>query len=204
VLLNLYLSRLGFTIEIIGLVNMAGALGFAISAIPAGVMGLRFGAGKMVVLGFSGGALSTFLMPFAQSLGADSWQAIIIASYGLFGISMTVIGVNIVPFLAGSTADDNRVHVFSAYSALGSLAGFSGSLAAGILPGLFARLARSSLDLALPYALPLYLVPSMFVIMLPIFAHMTGTAVKHASQSPGTRRKRAEDRMPFGLLASSP
>ena len=44
VLLNLFLLRLGFGPELIGLVNSAGTLTFALASLPAGALGGRLGS----------------------------------------------------------------------------------------------------------------------------------------------------------------
>jgi predicted MFS family arabinose efflux permease len=49
------------------------------------------------------------------------------------------------------TGEEERNHAFSVYLALFALAGFAGSIAGGLLPGVFARLARVSLDHPAPY-----------------------------------------------------
>lgn len=49
-LLNLYLLRLGYGPEFIGLVNAVGLFGLAIFSLPAGMLGDRWGVRRMMIL----------------------------------------------------------------------------------------------------------------------------------------------------------
>ena len=48
VLLNLYLLRLGYGPQLIGQINAAGALSFALLSIPAGMLADRWGARRCI------------------------------------------------------------------------------------------------------------------------------------------------------------
>jgi MFS family permease len=71
--------------------------------------------------------------------------------------------VNSTPFLMGTTGKEERAHVFSVWSALIPLAGFAGSLVAGLLPGLFASAMGVSLDHPGPYRYPLLIAAALLV-----------------------------------------
>ena len=51
VILNLYMLRLGYGTELIGLVNAAGLLSFALTSLPAGILGSRFSNTRLMKLG---------------------------------------------------------------------------------------------------------------------------------------------------------
>ncbi len=51
VLLNLYLLRLGFGLEFIGLLNGSGQLLWAAAALPSGALGRRIGLRPALILG---------------------------------------------------------------------------------------------------------------------------------------------------------
>src|SRR5512141_511768 len=61
VLLNLYLLRLGFSLEFIGLLNGAGMLACGAFALPAGVVGPRIGLREAQVAGLAGAAIGAGL-----------------------------------------------------------------------------------------------------------------------------------------------
>src|SRR5262245_2956522 len=68
VLLNLYLVRLGYGPELIGLVNSAGTLTFALFSLPAGVMGQRWGSRRIMLIGLGLMLVACILFPLADML----------------------------------------------------------------------------------------------------------------------------------------
>jgi MFS family permease len=182
VLLNLYLTRLGYGIDFIGIVNTASGLGFALFAIPAGVLGARWGYRRMIILGLIGGAVFPALLLISQFFNQDIRGYSIIASYGLYALSMTLIAVNGVTFLANSATDASRVHVFSVYGAIAPLAGFFGSIIGGFMPKAVAGLTGASLEQAVPYSLSLWIVPILFFVFLGLFVFLTKQGQNMASQ----------------------
>ena len=73
VLLNLYLLRLGYGQEFVGLVNGVGALAFALWCPPAGAMGTRWGSRKMLIAGVSLLTAGFWLLPLAEFL-TGAWR----------------------------------------------------------------------------------------------------------------------------------
>lgn len=169
VLINLFLKRLGYSIEFMGLVNAASAIGLALFAIPAGGFGARWGYRRMILTGLIGGAIFTFLLPLSPYFGPSLAKIFIVASYGMFAVSMTLIAVNGIPFLASSATDESRVHVFSAYAAIAPLAGFFGSIVGGFLPKVISDLTGISLEKADPYGISMWIVPLFMVIFAVLF-----------------------------------
>ncbi|MBT6629046.1 MAG: MFS transporter, partial [Gemmatimonadetes bacterium] len=49
-LFNLYLLRLGYDTDFIGVVNGISRFAFALGGLPAGMLGMRFGARRMILL----------------------------------------------------------------------------------------------------------------------------------------------------------
>src|SRR5688572_1522644 len=68
VLFNLYLVRLGFGPEFIGLLMGSGQLVWAILALPAAAIGLRFGLTRVMVLAEAAVALSVSLVLLVEWL----------------------------------------------------------------------------------------------------------------------------------------
>lgn len=76
VLMNLYLASLGFNPVLIGNVNGIGTLAWALSAIPAGLIGARLGLRGTTAAGYGMVTLGTSLfMLTAPLLPADLWPA---------------------------------------------------------------------------------------------------------------------------------
>ena len=169
VLFNLYLLRLGYGPEFVGLINGAGMLVFALICLPAGTFGGRWGNRRMMIVGLSLLVIGCGLLPFAESR-TENWQAgwlFITWCFAFIGFAMYF--VNTAPFAMKIAHQRERNHVFSVQAALWSLAGFAGSLVGGFLPSIFAIYLGVSLDQAAPYrysllAASLLLIPSVLAI----------------------------------------
>jgi hypothetical protein len=157
VLLNLYLLRLGYGLVFIGLANAVGALAFALFCPVAGALGTRRPGRKLVIIGVGLMAIGLWLLPVAEFYG-DPWRmGWLLGSYVLAEVGSALYQVNGLPFMMAATGPAERYHAFSVRCALIPLAAFTGSLMAGLLPGLFAWLLGGSLALAAPYRLALWL-----------------------------------------------
>ena len=170
VLLNLYLLRLGFGLDLVGVIVGAGALLFALCCLPAGILGRRWGSRRAMIVGMSLMVLGNALIPAVEYVPV-AWRA----AYLLLARLPRALGfalylVNSSPFLMGATDTRERTHVFSVQAALLPLMGFAGSLAAGFLPGAFAALLGFSADGPAPYRCTLFLasvllLPSVLVLL---------------------------------------
>jgi len=163
-LFNLYILRLGHGPEFVGLINGAAGLAYGFSCLPSGALGRRFGARRVMVAGM--GMLVIGLASAAQAgLAPAAWQrGGMLVAYLLANLGFALYFVNISPFLMAATGPQERDHAFSSVFALVPLGGFAGSLAGGVLPGLFARLSSGSLDGPAPYRQAL-LAASLCLIM---------------------------------------
>src|SRR5687767_5747783 len=72
-LLNLYLLRLGYGPQFIGLVNAAGPLAFGIGSIPAGIVSQRWGSRRTLVASYVIVFITFALLPYAEFMSA-TWQ----------------------------------------------------------------------------------------------------------------------------------
>src|SRR3954454_12093866 len=68
VLLNLFLLRLGYGPEQIGLINAAGTLTFGLACLPAGVIGARWGSRQVMLLSLGLVAAGSLLLPLPDML----------------------------------------------------------------------------------------------------------------------------------------
>jgi MFS family permease len=163
VVLNLYMLRLGYGPEFIGLVNAVGALLFALSCLPAGALGSRWQSRRVLVAGVVLLAASFGLLPLAELL-SDSGRTVWLMVFSALGnLGLALYLVNGLPFMMAATKPVERNHAFSFHMAVVPLAGFAGSLLGGILPGLFATGAGLSLEAAAPYRLPLWLAALLLI-----------------------------------------
>jgi MFS family permease len=166
VLLNLYLSRLGFDPEFIGVLIGSGQLIWAIFALPAGAIGARIGVRRalIIALAITSSTLALFLL--VEAVPETLWRAWLLGWWLLVWIGVSLFTVNGIPYLMSITRPDERNHAFSIQAAVISLMAFVGSVIAGQLPGLFARWSDSTLAHAAPYRYALWLVPGAYLLGL--------------------------------------
>ena len=196
VLFNLYLLRLGYGPEFVGLVNGSGMLVFALCCLPAGTLSGRWGNRRMMIVGLTLLTIGCGLLPFAE-LHTGNWQAgwlFITWCFAFTGFAMYF--VNTAPFVMTVTHQSERNHVFSVQAAVWSLAGFAGSLIGGFLPGLFAIYLGVSLDQPAPYRYSL-LVASL--LLIPSVLAIVGTREGHTQ--PIKERQAKGETSPLKLIA---
>lgn len=188
VLLNLYLLRLGYGPVFIGWVAGSTALAFALSALPAGAFGSRWGNRRVVIVGVALVGASIGLLPLAEFLPPDWQPAAVLANRLLGGFGFALYSVNYNPYLVAATPPADRGYVFSVLVALSALAGFIGSLIAGFMPDLFALSLDLSLDDPGPYRYPLFLaglliVPAILALLTTNEINVQPRKVPESSQS---------------------
>jgi len=157
VLLNLYLLRLGYGPEFIGLVNGATSSAFALTSLLAGAIGRRWGNRRSVVAGMSLMVITVTLLPITE-LFPDQWQEpgiLLMRFLNGFGFALYIVNAN--PHMIAATKPQERNHAFSMQVALLPLAGFVGGLVGGVLPSFFAGQLGLTLEQAGPYRYPLFI-----------------------------------------------
>jgi MFS family permease len=172
VLLNLYLLRLGYGPEFIGLINATGLFVLGGFCLPAGVLGGRWGIRRMMITGLGLTIVGYGLLPLAGFIPPDLRAGWLLTSYLIGELGIALYVVNGSPFLMGTTGSEERSLAFSAQAAVTPLAGFGGSLAGGLLPGGFAVLMGVSLENPTPYGCSLLVAA---VALIPAVVAMLGT-----------------------------
>lgn len=130
---NLYVLSLGESREFLGLLQSLPSALALITGIPAGMLGDRLGRRRAMLIGGSAGlfAFWAFLVSPSRPLMLF-WTAV-------QGTANALYWLNIAPFLAQNSSEEERAFLFSADLGLMTLAGFVGSLVAGGLPAFLAR-----------------------------------------------------------------
>lgn len=152
VLFNLYLLRLGYGPEFLGLVSSASSLAYAISSFPAGALGRRWGIRRTAIAGVSLIVADLGLPPLAEMAPATMQPAWLLVTYSQAWCGASLYGVNADVFIIGATGPEERSYAFSMQMATWPLAGFAGSLVGGLLPGLFATVSHTLLAHPAPTA----------------------------------------------------
>ena len=166
VLLNLYLLRIGYGPEFIGLLIAFGQIIWAIGALPAAAFGRRLGLRAALVTSSARLALGLILVLMVETLPRPIWTGWLIGCWMVMWIGAALITVNSVPYLMQVSAAEARHHAFAAQAAVIAAMGFAGSLVAGVLPGLFVTWVGGSLDQPAPYRYALWLAPLAQVLCI--------------------------------------
>jgi MFS family permease len=199
VLLNLYLLRLGYGPEFVGLVNSVGSFAFALLCLPAGTLGTRWGSRRAMIAGMATLTFGFWLLPLVEYLPGAWHSTWLLAVSVLTYLGFALFLVNGLPFMMGATGPVERDHAFSFHIALAPLAAFIGSLVAGALPGLFGSLLGTSLDDPAAYRFPLWLAASFLV---PGVLALVRTRSVEEPQVPEDTASASASKLPYGLLAA--
>jgi len=200
-LFNLYLLRLSYGPEFIGLINAAAQLGVVVFSLPAGMLGRWWGSRRILIIGLSVATAGLGLVPLAEFV-PTGWQAIwLVVTYILAWLGGATYVVNSLPFVMGVTDSAERAYVFSVREALVPLALFAGSLIGGLLPGFLAAHLGSTLADPAPYRYTLFIAAALFSL-----APLTLLATSEAKGGDATPQRlraaspTAKQPAPMGLI----
>ncbi len=194
-LINLYLLRLGYGLEFIGVFVSTGAFSFAISSLPAGIAGRRFGSRRPMIFGMVVLTVGLGMLALTAWVPAAWRTAWLIFFCGLREFGNAFYLVNSTPYLMSATTVEERNYAFSVRGTLTPVAGFLGTLIGGFLPLLSEAYIGWSADDPLNYMVPLLL---SSLLLLPGIVALCATREVEA----GERAREVEERgaMPLGLL----
>lgn len=207
VLLNLYLLRLGYGTELIGLVNAAGLLAFALTSLPAGILGSQFSVTRLMKSGALMALVGAILLPMVESLPAEWRQFWLVFNYVLMLAGFAFFFVNGAPYLMNRVETQQKTQAFALKSAHLSLAAFAGSLVGGLLPEWIVGVSDWTLAHPAPFRLTLHLVAVVLgaacLLMLRIRPlAQTPDAVRQGEPSSNTQPDRAHWTMSFLVLVA--
>ena len=160
VIFNLYVMRLGYHEDFLGLLLGVVYLSTGLGALPAALLCDRIGRRKTLML--SSGVLA-FALVLLYTVTAG-WTLIV--GSALFGIATAFSTVASSPFMAENSSHDERMMLFSMNSAVNMASAVMGSLIGGLGPGALASLAGADPAGVLPYRLTLYL--SLAAVLLTL------------------------------------
>jgi len=127
-LFNFFLVRLGYDNSLVGNLTTASSLTALCAAIPMGYLVDRMGHKPALIWGSLGMALAVCGMVFFPS------TAVLVAMTVLIGLSNSLAGVTMGPFLMENSSEKERVYLFSFSQGLQMASGFIGSSLGGMLP----------------------------------------------------------------------
>lgn len=162
-LFNFYVLSLGHDRGFLGLLVALPPLVITFAAIPAGMLGHRFGHRSTLI---AGAALTV-----ASVLGISlSTAAIGLVLFSISrGLSRTLLTVSSAPFMAENSEASERTHLFSVQFATRMLASFFGLLLAGVLPTAVAWVLRIGAEDPMAYRASLWVGAGLLAVaILPL------------------------------------
>ena len=162
----LYILRLGYGPEYVGLFSASGALGYMAMSLPSGWLGERWGLSRMMAVGALATTVGMVMLPLSEQMplwARDGWP---IASQVVQAGGYAMFSINFVPALMAATSPENRNSAYALSSTLRSLGTFVGTITGGLLPGLLAGFVGQGLDSPTPYRLGLWIGPVVAVIAI--------------------------------------
>jgi predicted MFS family arabinose efflux permease len=152
----LYVLRLGYGPEYVGWYNGTGALVFMAMGLPSGALGTRFGGARTMLVGGIAAVVGMALLPVTELVPSWAQPAWPFLSQLVLTCGWSMFTVNLVPSLTLATAEGNRQQAYALNNALVGLGTLVGTLAGGLLPGMFAALLSTDLQEPAPYRLALF------------------------------------------------
>ena len=181
VIFNLYILRLGFGPDTVGLINGVATLFWASGSLLAGWLGTVWGVRKTALAGLLFILVGAILLPLASSVPQVQRVAWLALSAMIGYIGLALYYVNALPYLLQVTNVQNRINIFAAATAVNTTAMVGGGLTGGVLPGFFASALGLTMDSAEPYGWTLALVP-LFVLAAVLVFMQTRDPAGHAEQ----------------------
>ena len=147
----LYILRLGYGPEYVGVFGAAGAFTYMGMGLPSGVLGRRFGLRRSILMGGIVTLAGMVTLPVAEFLPAHIQAFWPISSQVLHIAGWSMFNVNLVPALMATTEAKERNSAYALNGVLKGIGAFLGTTVGGALPGLFAKAFSLALDTPRPY-----------------------------------------------------
>lgn len=195
VLGNLYILGLGFDTAFLGTMTAAGQIVWALTALPAGEIGARFGLRGSIIAGYLLIVLFYMLYLNIPLLPNDLWAAgLMISNLGLWA-AVSLLSVNGVPYLMAVTGKEERNKAFAFQAAVAPVAAFAGSLVGGFLPAYLVQRTGGAMTETTAYRVTLMIATTAYIAsaLLTLKARPVPSLIQSAKEAA---RKAA----PVGLL----
>jgi MFS family permease len=195
----LYILRLGYGPQYVGLFNATGAFAYMGMSIPSGVLGTRFGSKKVMLVGGVITVVGMAALPLAEFVSQGLKAAWPIASQAVLTMGWSMLNVNLVPALMAATTAKTRNDAYALSNALRGLGTFLGTVSGGMLPGWFAKALGQTLDLPGPYRLSLWVGAIVGLAgLVPVF--LMRDVDRTASKEEKTEQQGAFPLLPVALM----
>lgn len=151
VIFNLYILRLGFGEDFLGLILSSSSTAMGLFAIPAAFVCDRLGRKRTLLLS---SLLSVFSLLFLYNITSPSLLVLFSVAMGMAGSLSLITGST---FLLENSAREERMYLFSMSSLIYTFSILSGNMIGGSFPGIMAGIFSLEIGGAEAYRLTLYL-----------------------------------------------
>lgn len=200
VVFNLYILRMGFGPDFVGMVNSVALLVFSLGSLPAGAIGMRVGTRNTMVAGVLISLVSTLALSVSDLLPA-AWHAPwLMTMFSMLYLGVALYFVNSSPAVVNLTPSSERARVISVQSALGNLMAFVGGPMAGFIPVLVASWLGWSLADAGAYRVPMLVSGGVYLLALALILRVAAASgnVGPAHEEPSGERGAPQVAIAFG------
>jgi len=153
---TLYVLRLGFGAEYVGVMFALGAGAFALASIPAGMAGARWGAKRAMLIGAAINLSAMCILPLTESVPASLRYIWPLLFQSIAPVGWAMVVVNQMPAIMSLTTARNRKAAYGLREALSGMGMFLGAFIGGLLPGAFADLMNLPATSPTPYSYALW------------------------------------------------
>lgn len=192
----LYVLRLGYSVEYVGLFNASGALTYILTSLPAGVVGSRFGLRAAMVAGGVITVLGMAMLPVVEFVPSNLHELWPILAQVVVTIGWALISINQVPALMAVTTVQNRNSAYAFNGVLRGLGTFAGTVVGGFLPILFAQMLGTGVETPAPYRAAL-----LTGAVLSLFGIIPLLLIRPTPVTTHSVRNQAEGAFPVGIVA---
>lgn len=190
----LYLLRLDYSVEYIGLFNAAGALTYIVASLPAGAVGSRLGLRRAMIAGGIVTVIGMAMLPTVEFMPAQLHEAWPILAQVFVTVGWALVSINQVPALMAVTTVQNRNSAYALNGVLRGMGAFVGTVVGGFLPILFAQVMRESVAGPAPYRAALLIGALLCVLgLIPLW-------LLHPTAATTTRSQQTQEDGPFPIL----
>jgi predicted MFS family arabinose efflux permease len=192
----MYVLRLGFGPESVGVLFAAGSLSFSASSLPGAALGGRWGPKRILLLGGVINVLGMSLVLLTELVPIGwrpMWPALVqvVSSCG-----WSFLMVNMVTMIVAVTTSENRKSAYALREASGGLGMFFGTFFGGMLPAAFAGRLGLTLDHPAPYRYGL-----LVSVILALLGIIPLLFVRPAPPAPRIKRQGRPNLSPLLALA---
>jgi MFS family permease len=147
----LYILRLGYGPEYVGLFGAAGAFTYTAMGLPSGALGRRFGVRRIMIIGGLVTVAGIIALPLAEFLPSQVRAIWPVLSQVFHIAGWSMFNVNFVPALMAATTAEERSSAYALNGVLKGIGAFLGTTLGGVLPGLFGKAFSLALASPRPY-----------------------------------------------------